>query len=433
MHSQLFIASRIKVGFQKRSGTFTDKLGYVIYYDAKNKLRKETSWEGWRDKAIAPEEFDNTPQTGFTLNKGIIRGGDWFSKTTTKVRVWDPRGFEIEISVVNLMQILMHSDVSKRDIQQACVYAWFGTELILLPTNSAEYESSVKHTAKQSVKFSAKDLVVGHTYNVKQGDHQVVYLGRHDYYSQVDQNDKRIDYSTHNGFKQVLKPKKHIFYQLNNNSVCFTEPSSLIAGVADETVHPNLPKFMDDFYRHIQSQPIKGMKVNKARDNYYNCWLPLSDTEFVNIRTKFETKHNYSYGRNMLRADMYTGFTTNVTADRVAVFHPETGVFEMTYNDPYGGRYGRDNNTYTVNSLSLNDQRIVDLVKRFEVEYEAKAKAYYDAEIEKCRKDTQYYPFGWNGGDSSIRPKMSSEFKGGDSFIAVMADGKTCSNTPTTY
>lgn len=37
---QLFIPEKIKVGYQKRTDTYTNKLAYVIYYDEKNKLRK---------------------------------------------------------------------------------------------------------------------------------------------------------------------------------------------------------------------------------------------------------------------------------------------------------------------------------------------------------------------------------------------------------
>lgn len=56
--SQLFIPSKIKVGFQDRSGTYTGKLAYVIYYDNKNVLRKEKSWESWRDKKIDMKSVD---------------------------------------------------------------------------------------------------------------------------------------------------------------------------------------------------------------------------------------------------------------------------------------------------------------------------------------------------------------------------------------
>lgn len=46
----IFIPKKINVGFQKRDDTYTGKLAYIIYYDETGKLRKETSWNGWRDK-----------------------------------------------------------------------------------------------------------------------------------------------------------------------------------------------------------------------------------------------------------------------------------------------------------------------------------------------------------------------------------------------
>ena len=81
---QLFIPSKIKVGFQKRDGTYTGKLAYVIYYDLTGKLRKETSWESWRDKKITPVEFTNEPTEGFVLNKGV--GGQRHSSDSARGR-----------------------------------------------------------------------------------------------------------------------------------------------------------------------------------------------------------------------------------------------------------------------------------------------------------------------------------------------------------
>ena len=92
--SALFIPSKIRVGFQERKGTFTGKLAYVIYYDEKGKLRKEGSWESWRDKNMEPVEFDNTPQTGFIFNKGIQRTAEWFGTGRSVVRLYDSRDFE---------------------------------------------------------------------------------------------------------------------------------------------------------------------------------------------------------------------------------------------------------------------------------------------------------------------------------------------------
>jgi hypothetical protein len=47
MNNKLFIADKVKVGFNPRTDTYSGKLGYVIGFDGK-KWRKETSWEGWR-------------------------------------------------------------------------------------------------------------------------------------------------------------------------------------------------------------------------------------------------------------------------------------------------------------------------------------------------------------------------------------------------
>lgn len=74
MRNSIFIPKTINVGYQDRLGTYTGKLAYVIYYDEKGKLRKETSWNGWRDKNIPNNEYDNIPTEGFVLNK---KAGDY--------------------------------------------------------------------------------------------------------------------------------------------------------------------------------------------------------------------------------------------------------------------------------------------------------------------------------------------------------------------
>ena len=69
MNSSIFVPKTINVGYQNRSGTYTGKLAYIIYYDEKGKLRKEASWNSWRDNKIPNDEFDNIPTEGFVLNK----------------------------------------------------------------------------------------------------------------------------------------------------------------------------------------------------------------------------------------------------------------------------------------------------------------------------------------------------------------------------
>jgi hypothetical protein len=69
--TKLNIPDTIKVGFQNRQGTYTGKLAYVVYKDKKGVLRKEKSWNGWKDDKIPAQEFENVPTDGFVLNKKV--------------------------------------------------------------------------------------------------------------------------------------------------------------------------------------------------------------------------------------------------------------------------------------------------------------------------------------------------------------------------
>lgn len=82
------------------------KIGDYEKYEP-NMYRKTT------DKSMIPYEFDNVPTSGFVLNKKV--GGDRYSYNPrqTYCRVYDPRGFEFEITVPNLLFILEESNSFK--------------------------------------------------------------------------------------------------------------------------------------------------------------------------------------------------------------------------------------------------------------------------------------------------------------------------------
>ena len=48
----IFIPDKIRAGFNEREDCYTKKLAYVIYYDKLGKIRKEASFNSWRDKNI---------------------------------------------------------------------------------------------------------------------------------------------------------------------------------------------------------------------------------------------------------------------------------------------------------------------------------------------------------------------------------------------
>lgn len=210
MNTKLYIPQLLKVGFQKRNDTYTGKLSYIIYRDDKKVWRKEKSWQGWCDSKIKPVEIENVPHSGFHLNKGVERYGYWGSGRSM-CRVYDDRGFEFEITIDNLMFILMGSDCSKRELTGEFVYSWNGTELVLLPVNSQEYEESKKHTSLQGEKVSSKELIQGATYLTK-GGNKLIYLGK------FNVNTFKQQYNYFYTKKSVSVSNKHIFYNLENKS-----------------------------------------------------------------------------------------------------------------------------------------------------------------------------------------------------------------------
>jgi hypothetical protein len=59
MKNLMNIPQKLHVGFQERSGTYAGKLSYIIYTDEKNKIRKEASWNSWKDNKIATMNIEN--------------------------------------------------------------------------------------------------------------------------------------------------------------------------------------------------------------------------------------------------------------------------------------------------------------------------------------------------------------------------------------
>ncbi|HBF0795274.1 TPA: hypothetical protein KNP26_002927 [Clostridioides difficile] len=183
--NNIFIPKEIIIGFQNRNGTYTGKLAYIIYKDENGKLRKEQSWNSWRDKNIEPLIYKNTPMSGFVLNKKIGGYNTGWNHRQTYVRIYDSRGFEFEITVENLLYILENtSSIKGKGLEGEFVYGWDGKDLILIPISSPDYKeitefNKILHN-KQIIK--AKDLIIGATYRTKQNQ-TFIYIGKFDYYS----------------------------------------------------------------------------------------------------------------------------------------------------------------------------------------------------------------------------------------------------------
>lgn len=187
MNTNIFVPKKINVGFQNRKDTYSGKLAYVIYFDEKGKLRKETSWNGWRDENIPNEIYDNEPTEGFVLNKkvgGVEECWGWDPRKTY-TRVYDPRGFEFEITIPNLLWILENCNCIKgKGLDGEFVYGWDGKELLLMPVDSPDYKQIAEYNriVHSNESIRVKDLIVGATYLTKYNQ-EIIYIGKFDLYS----------------------------------------------------------------------------------------------------------------------------------------------------------------------------------------------------------------------------------------------------------
>lgn len=385
MNNTLYIPDTITVGFQSRTDTFTGKLGYVIYTDHKGKLRKEASWNSWRSAGLGSITVDNKPTQGHTLNKGVQRDGHWGTGRSV-VRVWDPRDFEFEISIDNLIGVLMHADVCKRDITESCVFAWKGTELILLPTNSVEYQESVKHTLKQSVKFSARDLVVGHTYGDKRDSSTWVYLGRHQQYEPAralaDGDSGRESYYRRLKWTgQRLAKVKHVFASPDGLTFEIRDPS-FISGVISDEVSANVAKLLDAYFGKIKSQPWKGITASGDIPSYYlsgrgshQCYVALDDKRLIEIA---------------ISPGNYLTHMISFSAARVYLYDHENQRVHMTQPKLIGNYYSRSSAApaVVVEGFSVDDEDVVSLIKSINDDYN---QAVVGAPIELAAHESNSY------------------------------------------
>lgn len=307
-NNKLNIPKTLKVGFNKRSDTYTGMLAYVIYYDEKNVLRKEKSWTSWIDHKIDTQEHANEPTSGFVLNKkvGDYRG-DWDHRMA-HIRVYDPRGFEFEISVENLLYILQECTSTKgKGLEGEFVYAWDRSDLILLPVSSVEYQASRVFTDHKLSKVTKSEMTVGCVYLTKDMEN-VLYLGREDYYETT------THYSPVGGYdycySSVNKGKKHVFVHMDkerNGQYWVQTGFTKIASKISDAISTEFPDRFDKFKQSFYGSPVTKITFEECKPNISNKY------GYTHLDNRYETV--------MKKGDKYYRFDSDAITDATMSYH----------------------------------------------------------------------------------------------------------------
>lgn len=357
---KLNIPDTINVGFQKREGTYTGKLAYVVYTDRKGVLRKEQSWNSWRDKKIAQEDFTNEPTSGFVLNKGV--GGQresWgWNARNEYIRVYDPRGFEFEISVANLLFILTNSNSIKgKGLEGEFVYAWDGADLILLPVDCFEYRASREFTDLQGKKVTKQNMKEGWSYQHKNTE-TLIYIGRF----KVRNFDRLWGHEKTLALLQEPSNPRHVFWNPKSKDWHFETGFTKLAGVVSEESHPDFADLHSDFMQtryvskagQVKLKPVTIEDVTnpKARQR----WFYIKVDHGYQLVTLMDPTYYSGYGYG------YRQFPTGQSKDHCWPVHP-TVVKDVTIESLHRnhGPYSYDP-YHSVTPSFLKDKELVTAV-----------------------------------------------------------------------
>jgi hypothetical protein len=168
----IYIPKEFMVGFQRRVNnkdlaldTDMDNeyvLGFATYKDEKGKIRCETSWNNWRKKENPILTWPNDPIEGFNIVGYEKRSsGAWNSTGRSVFDVVDPRGFVLQINSGNLVEIIRQCKITQGVIQDKCLWAWEGQNIMLVPQETDLYKKGIETFRLKNQQVSLKDINLG--------------------------------------------------------------------------------------------------------------------------------------------------------------------------------------------------------------------------------------------------------------------------------
>jgi hypothetical protein len=184
MLSTIKIPEKVYVGFQGRRSEDEVPLGFMTPYTTDQAgVKRRASVDNWAkgyysntEKTFNSVILDNKPMIGFKIGRDIRRSGGWNGSGASYVRVADPRGFELEITIENLVMCMSSNLVDNGEIIQECVWGRDGNRNILLPTNSEPFKDSVQTKAKLDTVISLRQVKPGDEIALITGE-TGIYLG----------------------------------------------------------------------------------------------------------------------------------------------------------------------------------------------------------------------------------------------------------------
>jgi hypothetical protein len=225
------------------------------------------------DPSIVPFEFENIPMEGFVLNRKAGGGSSGWNARQTYCRVYDPRGFEVELTIPNLLYILENAtSIKGKGLEGKFVYGWEGKDLVLIPESAPEYDDLVAFTELQALNVKKPELILGGIYLDAQNN-KVTYLG---------DGFKRYYDGTFSATKLIWFFSKRERYGKTYDSFDTKDIKSIKKYTGE--IDPDFANLVDRLektkeYRKLKPEyvviknPVEVLETAFKNDNYYECFI----------------------------------------------------------------------------------------------------------------------------------------------------------------
>ena len=102
---------------------------------------EKESWMKWIDKSLGTSNRDNISKIGFSIEriKGKTNSSNSYYKSPKKVvRITTPDGWELEIELRNLVELIHTCTIINGEIQDKCFWIWINGKKWLLSENNKD-------------------------------------------------------------------------------------------------------------------------------------------------------------------------------------------------------------------------------------------------------------------------------------------------------
>lgn len=228
-NTSIQIPEKMYVAFQRAMHDGHVHQGYMTSYgtDAASKkrmanLRHSTGAD--KDNGLEPVVLENKPMYGFKISRAL-RSNGWRSEIQT-VSIEDPRGFQFDVTVANLIMLTDNNLIHNGEIIQQCIWARDGQSNLLLPVNCQPYQDALVNTDRVSKRVNTRAVRPGFEVLLHDG-RKGMYMGQMFAITRAHYNNLEIS-----------NKKRHIVRVTEGNNVCYYGyPAMKISEVLTDVEH----------------------------------------------------------------------------------------------------------------------------------------------------------------------------------------------------